>query len=60
MKLVDVKATVLLEGVVFTHPFHRSGKQRTKERTRHTQNKQVEKSLPLFPIASSFHEYLFT
>lgn len=55
MKLADVKVIVLREGVVFTHPFHRSGKQRTRERTRHTQNKQVGKSPTLFPVASSWH-----
>lgn len=39
MKLTDVKGIVLWEGVVLSRPFHRPGKQRTRERTRPTQNK---------------------
>ena len=41
MKLADVKVIVLGEGVVLSHPFHRSGKQRTREKPRPTQNKSV-------------------
>jgi hypothetical protein len=52
LKLVDVKVTILWEGVVLTYPFHRSAGQ-TEDYRPDLLKTNRNKSLTLCPIVSS-------